>query len=739
IDVFEPDVRIDKKVTDRFGNNMYLGTVAPGDTLTYRITVYNIGSDTAINSFITDSIPKESSFVPGSVRYVFGPNSGVKTDASADDQSDYDAVNGKLKFRVGTGANGTTGGKIGNSSTGVDSTVITYKVTASNDCMVLKCNNLIANRGYVTTTGKISGNTITNGSNPAAFDGFGCPISGSTDTYINVSLASCSFPPDTTIASMCPATQYLASLYTRPGYTEFFNSSFSSVITAATIGTYYAVRTSATGCKDTVAITVSATMCTPPNVGNDCGVTAVNTAQTGNMGTNNYFPPGYSSTYFNTVPVKNASNGTFSINSSGAYTYNPNTNFTGLDTVVVSYCGVPSVPGPDLCFNDTLFMTVIGNPVVNKDSATTTQDAFVTGNILTNNSHPNGGTFTATTSPLVKNPSNGVIDVMSNGDFTYTPNPGLTGRDTVVVNVCAKVAIHSCTIDTVTMCKNDTLILIVNAGVVTGGGDAGVESKTLGNVIATRLYGNAVNSFVATTAPFVKSINTQVNGPTDLRLVDLAPSAVLYSTKSTVTTPTDLINFTNAVDVLAVDYSSASNTNAVFFGTKTLGDAYNHTKQICDRLKGAELLEVKVLSVNDYSVLAYKIKQRNGLIEFAANMNFGVKATSPFITLQSSWFTNNITPSEQLYNVQLWGASEIILSNLVRSVIDNANKFGSISVLNESTTIPETYITKGKRQNTNVVLSVKTNGTTTGYFELKEKQNETSTELVRQIPFTANN
>ncbi|MFY7886778.1 MAG: Ig-like domain-containing protein, partial [Dolichospermum sp.] len=512
---------------------------------------------------------------------------------------------------------------------------------------------------------------------------------------------------------MCPATQTLASLYTRPGYTQFYNSTFSSVVTAAVPGTYYAIRTGATGCKDTVIISVSATQCTPPNVAKDCGVTNVNTPQSGNMGSNNYFPPGYSSTYFNTAPIKNPSNGMFTINSAGAYVYTPNTNYVGIDTVVVSYCGVPSIPGPDLCFNDTLHITVIGNAVINKDSVTTTQDVFVTGNILTNNSHPNGGNFTAITSPLVKNPSNGVIDVLVNGDFTYTPNPGFTGRDTVVVTVCAKVAVASCTTDTVTMCHNDTLIIIVNAGVVTGGGDAGVESKSLGNVIAQRLYGNAINSIITKTYNFIKPSNVVLNAPTDLRLVDLAPTAVLYSNKSIITTPTDLVNFTNAVDVLAVDYTANNNTNAVFFGTKTLGDAYNHTKQICDRLKTAELLDVSILSVNDYSVLAYKIKQRNGQIEYATNLNLGVNTNNPKISLQSSWFTNTVVPSEQLYNIQLWAATEAVLQNLVNNVLSNANKFGAITVLNQTTLVPELYITKGKRNGTELILTVKNNSNIT--------------------------
>ncbi|MCX6209175.1 MAG: hypothetical protein NTZ59_06620, partial [Bacteroidetes bacterium] len=243
IDVYEPDLRVDKKVRDRFGVDKYLGTVAPGDTLEYTLTVYNIGSDTSINTFVTDSVRGTAKFVPGSIRVTYGQNLGTKTDAAADDQADFNAATHKLTFRVGTGANGATGGKIGNSPTGVDSTVIKYKVTAEDDCFILKCDNVIVNRAYAHSTGLISGNMITTGSNPAALDGFGCPVSGTTDTYINVSLAACVYPPDTTIANICPFTETLASLYTRPGYTNFFNSSFTSVVTASAAGTYYAVRT----------------------------------------------------------------------------------------------------------------------------------------------------------------------------------------------------------------------------------------------------------------------------------------------------------------------------------------------------------------------------------------------------------------------------------------------------------------------------------------------------------------
>ncbi len=1026
IDVYEPDLRVDKKVRDRFGVDKYLGTVAPGDTLEYTITVYNIGSDTSINTFITDSLVGTAKYVPGSTRITFGPNSGSKTDANSDDQIDYNAASHKLTFRVGTGANGLIGGKVANSATGVDSTVIKFKITTETDCFILKCDDVVRNRAYAHSTGLISGNMITTGSNPAAFDGLGCPISGSTDTYINVSLASCTFPPDTTIANVCPMTQTLASLYTRPGYTNFYNSSFTSVITASTPGTYYAVRTAATGCKDTVAITVNTTNCTPPAVMNDSVTTAINTPVSGNMGNNNYFPSGYT-THFSTTPSVNPSHGTFSINAAGNYIYTPNNGYSGNDLVVVQYCGTPPVPGPDVCFDDTLFIKVLPNIITNNDFAVTTQDVPVSGNLNTNNSDPSGTTLTVNTTP-VKNPSNGVVSIGSDGSYTYTPNPGFIGKDTVVVNVCNGTTPQMCKTDTlflniiagygsvgnyvwqdtngdglqnepvsngingvtvelynantnvlvattvtannagnpgyyifnnvsagdyyvkfptshsgsglttanqtdmvdgnsdantstgksevftinpaltgqdkdnttidagyycnlatpsisasgaVSICNGTSVILTsssatgnqwylngvaipgainqtytvtasgtytvvytigtcssqvsnsiavtvntattpsiaapdgtniciggsiqlcpavwgysnyqwykngvlipaptgtascltltdVDAGSytlaaqngagcwsnqsaatvitvggvcsVSSGGSGGIETKSLGDVISKRLYGYAVTNKstevnYATASHFTQTNGTVINGANNLTLAELFPSSAYNTTDFYVTTPTDLINITNALEVLAVDYTKNNITKAVAFGTKTLGGIYEHTKPICDRLKAAELKSVSSININGYTLLVYKIIQHTGQIEYAINLSAGVNSSNNNITLQSNWFTDNYLPSEKLFNFQLWAVDVTTVRSLAENIIYQLQQRGTLIGIAPKD-IPTTFVEKGRRRNDQMELTIQNNTLhTSGYFSIKEKANENSAETYRQVPFTLN-
>jgi len=63
--------------------------------------------------------------------------------------------------------------------------------------------------------------------------------------------------------------------------------------------------------------------------------------------------------------------------------------------------------------NNDLFSTVIGVPV--------------SGNVLTNDTDPDGDTLTV--EGITQNPANGTVSIAPNGQFTYTPNPAFSGPD----------------------------------------------------------------------------------------------------------------------------------------------------------------------------------------------------------------------------------------------------------------------------------------------------------------------
>jgi hypothetical protein len=283
-------------------------------------------------------------------------------------------------------------------------------------------------------------------------------------------------------------------------------------------------------------------------------------------------------------------------------------------------------------------------------------------------------------------------------------------------------------------------VMVDTTCMVTSGGSGGVESKTLGDVIAVRLYGNAINSVATTSTHPIKftPITVAVNGINDINLSQLMPATVVNTDAASVTTPTDLVNFTNAVEVLAVDYSKANTTKAVAFGTKTLGDVYGHTKPICDRLKGAELQEVKNITVNGFNLMAYKVKQRTGETEYAINLSAGTAANRNSISLQSNWFTDSYQQDEKFYNFQLWAVSYEMVTAMAKDIITKLQANGAVNTVTNAD-LPKAYVSKGSRKATDLTVTVRNNTTnTTGYFELREKANENSQVSTRQVPFTVN-
>jgi uncharacterized repeat protein (TIGR01451 family) len=89
------------------------GDVYPGDELTYTVGARNGGSDDASNVVFTDVIPEHTEYVPDSLAIVAGTNDGAKTDEADSDQAEFDAVNNRVVFRLGAGADGTQGGVLG--------------------------------------------------------------------------------------------------------------------------------------------------------------------------------------------------------------------------------------------------------------------------------------------------------------------------------------------------------------------------------------------------------------------------------------------------------------------------------------------------------------------------------------------------------------------------------------------------------------------------------------------------
>lgn len=277
IDTYEPELAMQKTVSDVNG-----GIVNPGDTLLYTISITNKGNDTSITTLITDTLPFNAEYVAGSTIITSGPNTGVKTDVAGDDQAEMTTSAGYqiLTIRLGTGANGTSGGQMPHVGAG-STTSLSFRVKITDDCTKLLCDPVISNRANVNYSGFISGFPRRGKSNPVLVDSLGCPVEGATNTNIAVPV-SCAPAPDSSIGGCLPIV-FSTIPGIRPGY-SYYNSSWVSVTSATVTGNYYGIRQiTGTTCADTIRYTVYVISPTSSNAGPDqnlCNVT--NSTMAGN-------------------------------------------------------------------------------------------------------------------------------------------------------------------------------------------------------------------------------------------------------------------------------------------------------------------------------------------------------------------------------------------------------------------------------------------------------------------------
>src|SRR5262249_826271 len=138
------------------------GSSLPGDTFEYTINVTNTGQDAAGNVILTDPIPANTTYVPGSLRILTGANAGVTTDAPGDDQGTFHPPDTQLLLDLGAGATATAGGTLGIGA----STSIRFRVTVNAG---VPANTVVTNQATINYTGVTTGFPFTSLSTVPAF------------------------------------------------------------------------------------------------------------------------------------------------------------------------------------------------------------------------------------------------------------------------------------------------------------------------------------------------------------------------------------------------------------------------------------------------------------------------------------------------------------------------------------------------------------------------------------------
>ncbi|MFP5042836.1 Ig domain-containing protein, partial [Parasediminibacterium sp. JCM 36343] len=490
----------------------------------------------------------------------------------------------------------------------------------------------------------------------------------------------------TTNASICAGSSYL------------FNG-----INYSMAGIYSAYLTNAAGC-DSIA-TLVLTVNPLPTV---AAISGANTACAGS-----------------TIALKDATaNGVWSSSNIAVATVNANGKVSGIavGTATISYS-------------------------VTNNCGTTT----VTSSIAVNN----------TAAPISLQPITGVSAVCK-GDTTtlYNGTPGgfwsiddtaiahidsLTGLAKGDSNGMANVVYA---IATATGCNATVSVpLTVSCGSVISGSYGGVESKSLGDAIAKRVYNKALANFVNAVSynslPLVTTnratISTMgITTPGNLAVIDLMPNKEVigtgYKTYDVSANLADLTSFTNAQVMKGYDYVANGQTKSTTLISRTYGAVYSHTKQICDRLKGATLLEAKQITVQQLHFMQYKLQQRTGEVEYAISFSAGVQNNSNTFKIQSVWLTKNFVNVDTMYNFQIWAVDPKMATYMLNNVLNKLNALMPLQQINDSLGAPKAYITNITRDGNNLVLNINnTTASSNAYLDLVVRKNENDANTTDKI------
>ena len=169
-----------------------------------------------------------------------------------------------------------------------------------------------------------------------------------------------------------------------------------------------------------------------PIAADDAVYTTKNTPINGNMAANDSDPNGNGLVYTST-PVSGPTHGTVSITAAGLFTYTPASGYSGPDRFTYQVCDNQT---PALCDVATVYITVMNHaPLAIDDINSTPMSTPVTGQVLTNDSDPNGDLLSVSTTPVLA-PSHGSVVLNANGSYTYTPTAGYIGQDVFTYRVC---------------------------------------------------------------------------------------------------------------------------------------------------------------------------------------------------------------------------------------------------------------------------------------------------------------
>ena len=222
------------------------------------------------------------------------------------------------------------------------------------------------------------------------------------------------------------------------------------------------------------------------------------------------------------VLASNPAHGTLNLSASGAFTYTPSLNYTGLDTF--TYRATDSALTSGVATVTITITPVNDAPVAVDDAYTINEDTILNlaaPGVLANDSDVDGDLLTAV---LVANPAHGTLALNANGSFLYRPATNFNGTDTFTYRatdgaLTSGVATVTITInptndapaaisDDAYVTLEDTVLTVPPGGVLTN--DVDVDADLLTAVLVSTTTNGTLT--LSTNGGFVYVPNTNFNG-----------------------------------------------------------------------------------------------------------------------------------------------------------------------------------------------------------------------------------
>jgi hypothetical protein len=168
------------------------------------------------------------------------------------------------------------------------------------------------------------------------------------------------------------------------------------------------------------------------------------------------------------------------------------------------------------------------------------------------------------------------------------------------------------------------------------------------------------------------------------------------------TSPYDLINYSNAIEVYGVDYEKYNLRNGAGLVMKTKEKVYNHKKSICDRLNGGKVIDIREVTIDNHKLILTIIETANDEKEYSVHFSVRTKAT--VYEVLSYWDVEDY-PCVDFLNFQIWGKDMTQVSHITNYVFDKFELYKKV-VSSDNNKIPEVFASAANYRNKKIFFDI---------------------------------